>query len=534
MSQNAHTKLHKGWALALLASVQFMLILDASIVNVALPSIDRHFQVGSVSTLGWVLNGYLLTFGGLLLLGGRLADRLGRRRLFFAGTLLFGAASLGAGVAPSFGFLVAARLVQGAGAALVAPAALSLVTVIFEEGQERNKALGVWGAISGTGGAAGLIMGGVLTSGLGWRWVFFVNLPVVLAALVLTPRLLPEATGEQAGGTFDAAGATTVVAGVGALIYGFVQAGNHGWGATQTDVALGVGLALLTAFIAIERRSRNPLIRFGLFRSRTISGGNLVALTFGVGAIAVWFYLALYLQQVEHYSALKAGVASLPLNGALMTTATLSSKWITRFGPKPVLAGGLAVFAAGMYWFHFITASASYATDVLGPIIVMGAGLGAAFVGVTVAAVTGVDPEEAGLASGLYNTTLQVGEAIGLAILTTISTTAAGHALAHHSSHQAALAHGFSNALLVGSGVLVGALLIALFVLSSRANREFVRIANSSDSSELEIDADTLSAIEGIGAIAGLEAEYGVETARTARAAALHASVGREASTRPE
>jgi EmrB/QacA subfamily drug resistance transporter len=514
MPQNENGHLRKGWALALLASVQFMLILDASIVNVALPSIDRHFHVGSVSTLGWVLNGYLLTFGGLLLLGGRLADRLGRRRLFFAGTLLFGASSLAAGLAPSFGFLVAARLVQGAGAALVAPAALSLLTVIFEEGQERNRALGVWGAISGTGGAAGLIFGGVLTTGLGWEWVFFVNLPVVIAALILTPRLLPEATGEQAGGTFDVAGATTVVAGIGALIYGFVQAGNHGWGSTQTDVSLAAGVALLAAFIAIERRSANPLIRFGLFRTRTISGGNLVALTFGAAAIAVWFYLALYLQQVDHYSALKAGVASLPLNVALMTTATLSSKWITRFGPKPVLAGGLVTFAAGMFWFHYITATGSYAADVLGPIIVMGAGLGVAFVGVTVAAVTGVAPEEAGLASGLYNTTLQVGEAIGLAILTTISTTAAGHDLALHTSQRVALAHGFANALLVGSGVALAALVLALIILSSTANRAFVRMANGRDPAELELEADALSEAENVGAIAGFEAEHDVEVAR--------------------
>jgi len=508
MAQTEHHALHKGWALALLASVQFMLILDASIVNVALPSIDRRFHVDSVSTLGWVLDGYMLTFGGFLLLGGRLADRLGRRRLFFAGTLLFGLASLGAGLAPSFGFLVGARLVQGAGSALVAPAALSLVTVIFEEGEARNKALGVWGAISGTGGAAGLIMGGVLTTGLDWRWVFFVNLPVVATALFLTPRLLPEATGERAEGSFDVTGAVSVVAGVGALIYGFVQAGNHGWGSSHTDVALAAGVVLLAAFIAVELRSRNPLIRFGLFRSRTISGGNLVALTFGAGAIAVWFYLAQYLQQVQHYSALKAGVASLPLNVALMTTATLSSKWITRFGPKPVLAAGLAIFAAGMFWFHYVTATSSYASDVLGPIIVMGAGLGVSFVGVTVAAVTGVDPKEAGLASGLYNTTLQVGEAIGLAVLTTISTTAAAHDLARHHTETVALAHGFRNALLVGSGVLVLALLLSVAVLSNSANRAFVRMARGGDPTELQIEADALSEIEGIGAIAGLEAEH--------------------------
>jgi EmrB/QacA subfamily drug resistance transporter len=517
MPQSEHRSLHKGWALALLASVQFMLILDASIVQVALPSVQRHFHVTTVSTLGWVVNGYLLTFGGLLLLGGRLADRLGRRKLFFAGTLLFGASSLAAGLAPSFGVLVAARLLQGAGAALVAPAALSLLTVIFQEGSERNKALGIWGAISGTGGAAGLIFGGVLTTGLGWEWVFFVNLPVVVAALVLTPRLLPEASGEQAIGSFDVPGATAVVAGIGALIYGFVQAGNHGWGSTQADVALAAGALLLAVFVAIELRSRNPLIRFELFRARTISGGNLVALTFGGAAIAVWFYLALYLQEVDGYSALKAGLASLPLNVALITTATLSSKWISRFGPKPVLAGGLATFAGGMFWFHYIAADGSYASHVLGPIIVMGLGMGLAFVGVTVAAVTGVDPEDAGLASGLYNTTLQVGEAIGLAILTTISTSATAHDVAHHASARAALTRGFQHAILVGAGLAGAACLIAVIVLSNSANRAFVKMAHDSGGEEAELTAEAISEVEGIGAFGGYEAEREVDAALAGR-----------------
>jgi EmrB/QacA subfamily drug resistance transporter len=511
MFQTEQKSIHKGWALALLASVQFMLILDASIVQVALPSIQRHFHVGSVSTLGWVVDGYLLTFGGLLLLGGRLADRLGRRRQFFAGTALFGAASLAVGLSPSFGVLVAARLFQGAGAAIVAPAALSLVTVIFEEGKERNRAMGIWGSIAGTGGAAGLIFGGVLTTGLGWEWVFFVNLPVVVAALVLTPRLLPEVSGEQAEGSFDVAGATSVVAAIGGLIYGFVQAGNHGWGSTQADVALAAGSALLAVFIAIELRSRNPLVRFSLFRSRTISGANLVALTFGMAAVAVWFYLALYLQEVRGYSALKAGVASLPLNLALITMATRSAKWISRYGPKPVLAAGLAIFAGGMFWFHYITPYGSYASVVLGPIIVMGLGMGLAFVGVTVAAVSGVDPEDAGLASGLYNTTLQVGEAIGLAILTTVSTSATAHDLARHTSARVALTHGFRHAILVGSGLAGAAALLAVLVLSGRANRAFVKMAHASGEGELAVAADALSEIEGIGAIAGFEAEHDVE-----------------------
>jgi EmrB/QacA subfamily drug resistance transporter len=518
MSQTQQKAIHKGWALALLASVQFMLILDASIVQVALPSIQRHFHVDTVSTLGWVVNGYLLTFGGLLLLGGRLADRLGRRKLFFCGTLLFGAASLAAGLSPSFGVLVAARLLQGAGAALVAPAALSLVTVIFEEGKERNRAMGIWGAIAGTGGAAGLIFGGVLTTGLGWEWVFFVNLPVVVSALVLTPRLLPAVSGEQAQGSFDVAGAISVVAGIGALIYGFVQAGNHGWGSSQADLSLAAGVVLLGAFIAVELRSANPLVRFSLFRSRMISGANLVALSFGMAALAVWFYLALYLQEVDGYSALKAGIASLPLNVSLITTATLSAKWISRFGPKPVLTAGLGIFAVGMFWFHYITPHGSYASVVLGPIIVMGLGMGLAFVGVTVAAVTGVEPEDAGLASGLYNTTLQVGEAIGLAILTTISTSATAHELARHDAARTALTHGFRHAILVGSGLAGAAALLALFVLSNGANRAFVKMAQDSGQDSCNTTAEALSEVEGIGAIAGFEVERELELSRSALA----------------
>jgi predicted MFS family arabinose efflux permease len=347
-----------------------------------------------------------------------------------------------------------------------------------------------------------------------------VNLPVVAAALLLTPRLLPKVSGEQSEGTFDVAGATSVVAGIGALIYGFVQAGNHGWGSAQADVSLAAAVVLLTAFIVIELRSRNPLVRFSLFRERTISGGNLVALTFGMAAIAVWFYLALYLQEVDGYSALKAGVASLPLNVSLITTATLSSKWISRFGPKPVLAAGLAIFAGGMFWFHYITPHGSYLTDVVGPIIVMGLGMGLAFVGVTVAAVTGVNPKDAGVASGLYNTTLQVGEAIGLAILTTISTSGAAHQLAHHASAREALTHGFRQAILVGAGLAAAAGLLAVFVLSNSANRAFVRMAHDSASDESALAADAISEIEGIGAIAGFEAEHDVEAAREALAEA--------------
>ena len=511
--------IRKRWALALLTSVQFILILDIAIVTVALPAIHARFHVGSESTLSWVVNGYLLTFGGLLLLGGRLGDRLGRRRLFFIGTLIFGLASLGTGLAPSFGFLVAARFTQGVGAALVAPAGLGLLTVIFDEGSERNKALGIWGAVSGSGGAAGLILGGILTTELNWRWVFFVNLPIVTGALLLTPRLLPKTSGEQSVGSFDLPGATAVVLGISSLVYGFVEAGNKGWASSDSYTFLATGAVLLGVFVGIEKRCANPLVRFSLFRSRSISGANLAMLAYAMASISVWFYLALYLQDVHRYSALKAGVVSLPLNIALVTTATLSSKWISRFGPKPVSAVGAVVFAGALFWFHLITATSSYATSVLGPIIVMGLGMGMVYVGLTVGAVSGVAPEDAGLASGLFNTTTQVGGAVGLAILSTISTSQTSHALSQAMSSAVALTKGYREALLVGSGLAVVSLLVMVFVLSARENRTFVEMIRAAGE-QLEEAADAVAEDESVGALGAPVFEREVVGTRSAFAGA--------------
>ena len=496
-----HT-LHKGWALALLVTVQFILILDSSIINVALPSIQHHFDVATQSTLSWVVDGYVLTFGGLLLLGGRLGDRLGRRRLFFLGTAVFGAASFAAGVAPSFGFLVASRFVQGAGAAMVAPAALGLLMVIFEEGSERNKALGLWGAVSGSGGAAGLILGGVLTTELSWRWVFWVNVPIVLGALALTPRLLPEASGESSVGSFDLPGATTVVLGITSLVYGFVEAGNKGWASPNSYVFIAAGVALLGLFVAIEEHTAHPLVRFSIFRSRSITGANLAMLTFYMAAIGIWFYLALYLQEVKGYSALKAGIAVLPLNVTLAATATLSSRFISRFGPKPVAALGALLLSGGLFWFHFVTVTGSYVSVVLGALFLMGLGIGLVMVALTVGAVSGVAHEDAGLASGIFNTVSQVGAAIGLAILTTISTTQTAHALSHGVSATDALNKGFSDAVLVAAGLAAAALVIVLLVLSNRENRAFVEMV-AAGGSGLEVVADGVSEAEGIAAFGG-------------------------------
>jgi EmrB/QacA subfamily drug resistance transporter len=509
MSVIQQRSIHKGWALALLASVQFMLILDTSIVTVALPAIHSRFHVGSESTLSWVVNGYLLTFGGLLLLGGRLGDRLGRRNLFFVGTFVFGLASLGSGIASSFGLLVAARFAQGAGAALVAPAALGLLTVIFEEGSERNKALGIWGAVSGSGGAAGLILGGILTTELDWRWVFFVNLPIVAVALAVTPRLLPKTSGEQAGGSFDLPGAAAVVLGISSLVYGFVEAGNKGWSSSASYAYLAVGAALLAVFVGIELRSESPLVRLSIFRSRSISGANLAMLTFTMASLGVWFYLALYLQEVHGYSALKAGVASLPLNVAVAASATMSSKWISRFGPKPVSAIGAAAFAGGLFWFYFITATSTYAASVLGPIILMGLGMGMIFVGLTVGAVSGVAPRDAGLASGLFNTTTQMGSAVGLAILSTVSTSQTTQALREGVTGAVALTRGYRDALLLGSGIAAASFLVIVLALSGRENRHFIDMVRSGGG-QLEKVADAVAEDESMGALGGPSFERGV------------------------
>jgi len=481
---------------------QFILILDSSIINVALPSIQTHFHVATESTLSWVVDGYVLTFGGLLLLGGRLGDRFGRRNLFFLGTALFGVASFAAGIAPSFGFLVASRFVQGAGAAMVAPAALGLLMVIFEEGKERNKALGIWGAVSGSGGAAGLIMGGVLTTELSWRWVFWVNVPIVLGALALTPRLLPSASGESSVGSFDLPGATTVVLGITSIVYGFVEAGNKGWASANSYGFIALGVALLGVFVVIEEHTTNPLVRFSIFRSRSISGANLAMLTFYMAAIGVWFYLALYLQEVKGYSALKAGILVLPLNVTIVVTATLSSRLISRFGPKPIAALGSLLLAGGLYWLHFMTVTGSYASVVLGPLILMGLGLALVMVALTVGAVSGVAPEDAGLASGIFNTVSQVGAAVGLAVLTTISTTQTAHALIHGASAHEALNKGFADAVLLATGFAVAALLISVFVLSNRENRAFVEMVKAGGT-EMEEVADAVAESESMAALAG-------------------------------
>jgi EmrB/QacA subfamily drug resistance transporter len=473
----ALTSRAKGLALALLALTQFVIVLDASIVNVALPSIGRALDF-SQDNLSWVVNAYTLTFGGFLLLGGRLADLLGRRRVFIAGLVLFAIASFGGGLAQSDVWLIVARAAQGLGAAIISPAALSLVTTMFAEGAERNRALGVWGAVAGSGGAAGVLLGGILTEYAGWEWVLFVNVPIAIAAAVIAPRLLPESRDRESARVFDLAGATTVTAGLALLVYTLVDANNAGWGSTQT-VGLGaIAVILLGAFLVIESRTSHPLMPFSIFRLRTLRGADMVGLLIGMALFAMFFFLSLYMQQVLGYDALKTGFAYLPLALNIIVSAGVASQLVTRVGFKPTLIVGLVLIAIGLVWFAQVSPTGSYLGDVLFPSLVTAWGLGLAFVPVTIAAVTGTRPDEAGLASGLINTAQQVGGALGLAILAAVANARTDSVIASGVRNPAvALTEGFQNAFLVGAGFAVLGALLAAVMISSRDSREHAEAA---------------------------------------------------------
>jgi EmrB/QacA subfamily drug resistance transporter len=467
------TERGKSLALMLLAMTQFVIVIDASIVNVALPSIGSHLHF-SRDDLSWVVNAYTLTFGGFLLLGGRLADLLGRRRMFILGLVLFSFASLAGGLAQSEAWLITARAVQGLGAAIVSPAALSIITTTFAEGRERNRALGIWGAVAGAGGAAGVLLGGILTSGLSWRWVLFVNVPIGLIAAGLAPRVLLESRSEDGTEGFDIPGAVTVTAGLALLVYAVVDAVNVGWGSTGTLLRLAGSALLLAAFVVIERRQRHPLLPFSIFRLRTLRGADIVGLLVGMSLFSMFFFISLYLQDVLHFSPIKTGLSYLPLSVGIIISAGVASQLVTRIGFKPVLIAGLLLIAAGLVWFSRVPGSGgSFGADVLGPSLLASFGLGFSFVPVTIAAVTGTKPHEAGLASGLINTSQQVGGALGLAILATVANSRTQSLLSHGVHNQSiALTKGFDRAFLVGAGfALIGAILAAV-LCSSRDSRE--------------------------------------------------------------
>jgi EmrB/QacA subfamily drug resistance transporter len=461
----------KNLALALLAMTQFVVVIDASIVNVALPSIGRglHF---SQQDLSWVVNAYTLTFGGFLLLGGRVSDYLGRRRVFMAGIALFSLASLLGGLAQSEPWLIGARALQGLGAAIASPAALSILTNTFAEGAERNRALGIWGAVAGAGGAAGVLLGGMLTQWIGWQAVLFVNVPIGLFIIWQAPKRLIESRVDEVDASFDIPGAVTVTAGLSLLVYALVDATSAGWTSTNTIARIAAALALLVAFVVIELRTRKPLVPFTIFRLRTLRGADIVGLLVGMSLFSMFFLITLYLQQVLGYSALDTGFAYLPLAVCIVLAAGGASVLVTRIGFKPVLITGMLLIAAALAWFTQISAHGDFVTDVLGPSLLAGVGLGFAFVSVTIAAVTGITPDEAGLASGLINTSQQIGGALGLAILASIANSTTVDQIKTGVHPAAALTAGFQDAFVVGAGFAVTGAILAAVLISSRDSRE--------------------------------------------------------------
>src|SRR4051812_47626786 len=467
MTPPAAAQQRRWLALVLLSAAQFVVVLDASIVNVALPSIQNSLHF-SAANLQWVVNAYTLTFGGFLLLGGRAADLFGRRRVFIGGLVLFSLASLAGGLAQSEGWLITARAVQGLGAAIISPAALSIVTTTFAEGSERNKALGVWGAVAGAGGAAGVLLGGILTDSLGWEWVLFVNVPIGLAAAAVTPLLVAESRAPERQG-FDVLGAVTVTAGLALLIYSVVGTTNHGWGATRTLVGFAVALALIAAFLVREATARSPLIRLGILRGRTLASANLAGLFTGGSLFAMFFFISLYLQRVLGYSPLKTGFAYLPLAVTIFLAAGGASALVQRLGVRTVLVTGLLFVTTGLLLFSQVEVGGSYVADVLIPSVVVAVGLGFSFVSQTLAATNGVRSDEAGLASGLINTSQQVGGALGLAVLWTLATDHTQHLAATGTTQAVALVEGFQLAFTIAAGIAaVGAVLALVGIRATR------------------------------------------------------------------
>jgi EmrB/QacA subfamily drug resistance transporter len=456
----------RWWALALLCGAFFMVILDAAIVTVALPSIEEELGF-SAQGLQWVVSAYALTFAGLLLLGGRAADLLGRRRVFMVGLVLFTAASLLCGLAWSDEALIGARAFQGIGAAIMTPTALSIITTTFEEGAERNKALGIWGALGGIGATTAWLIGGPLVDGPGWEWIFFINIPVGLAALALAPVLLRESRAATARRSYDPAGALTITGALALLVYAIVEAPDTGWGDPQTILLLAGSAALLAAFVLIESRHRAPLVRLGIFRSRTIVGANAVMLVFGTLPYGLGFVLTLYAQQVLGYSAVKFGLTSLVFPAAAAVGSILGQGIVLRVGFRPVAAVGMALMGGGAFLLTQVSVGGSYFGDIFFGLLVFGPGVGLAFVTASIAALAGVAERESGLASGLSNTSFQIGAALGVAIVTTVAVSRTDEYVAANADANplVALTEGFQSAflavaILAGIGVALSLVLL--------------------------------------------------------------------------
>ncbi len=467
------TRPHLRATLLLACLAQFMVILDVSVVNVALPSIRNGLSFSEVN-LQWVVNAYTVAFAGFLLLGGRAADLLGRRKVFVGGLVLFGLASLAGGLADSQIQLVAARAVQGLGGAVIAPASLSILTTTFKEGRERNRAVGIWGAMGGAGGAAGVLLGGVLTDLLGWRWILFINVPIALLAAVFAQRLIAEGRDRTRAREFDLRGALSATVGLSLLVLGIVRTEVLGWGSTQVLALIGSGIALLIVFLVIEGRfAAAPLMPLRIYSSRTLSAANVVVTLIGGSTFGMWFFVSLYLQQVLGYSPIKAGLAFLPMTIIIVVGSAVASRAVIRVGAKPLLLAGMTALTAGLLLFRDISADGTYTSAILAPSVLVAIGIGLSFVPATLLAVAGVAPGEAGLASGLVNTSRLVGGALGLAILAAIATARTDHALHSGTAHSlhAALTSGFELAFAVAAGFALVGGLVALVALPRSAQR---------------------------------------------------------------
>jgi len=453
----------RWWALALLSVVQFMVVLDIAIVNVALPSIQVDLGF-SQENLQWVISAYALTFGGFLLLGGRAADLLGRRRVFLVGLLVFSSGSIFAGLAWDDVSLIGARGVQGLGAAIISPAALSILTTTFSEGRERNLALGVWGAVGGFGAAAGVLLGGVFTEALSWEWIFFVNAPVGVAALVFAPFLLGESRNASAK-RFDALGAVLVTAGLATAVFAFTQANTYGWSSAKTFGLFAGAAALLASFVVVERRSEDPLMSFSIFRIKTVAGANAAGFILSTATMAMFLMLTLYMQQVLHFSPIKTGVSYLAVAVSVIVWSAVASSLVTKVGVKPVLVTGTAVVTVGLLYFTQVSAHGSYAGDLLPGFLVIALGMGFSFVPISIAALAGVDAKDAGLASGLINTSQQIGSALGIAVLSAVAVAQTSDATRAGERPADALTTGFHAAFWAGAAVAAAGVVASLLLV---------------------------------------------------------------------
>jgi EmrB/QacA subfamily drug resistance transporter len=453
-------------ALAIVCAAFFMTVLDVSIVNVALPSIGKSLHF-SEANLQWVITAYAITFGGFLLLGGRAADLLGRRRVFYVGVMLFTFASFLCGLAWSEGVLIGARALQGLGAAIISPAALSIIMTSFDEGAERNKALGIWGAIGGSGAAVGVLAGGILTKYLGWEWIFFVNVPVGVLALLLAPRYVRESRSGRAQ-TQDIAGAVTITSGLALLVYSVSEAPNRGWTSAWTIILLALAVVLLIAFLVVESRAKDPLMPFHIFKVSTVAGANVAGLLLGAVVFANFFLLTLYVQRVLGWSALKTGLTFIATAGSAVLWAGLAQMLVTRIGAKKVMSLGFIATIAGLLWYTQIPVHASYVSDLLPGYLLIGFALPFSFIPVSIAALAGVEQHEAGLASGLINTAQQVGGAIGVAITSSVLLTHSDTLLKEGKSFPEAWTSGTRWAFWVTVGIAVAGLIATLVLIQDK------------------------------------------------------------------